>query len=134
MTAQLEAGSSRAVKIRMMVSADGIDGVGRGSFKLCAKPLRLKKSLYYIHLSKLPSTRGRSPAAFKICTRSFVVRRTIIEQLAQKLSGDINRRNRNGEKPLRGSAFASATGRIDQGISIEPPSGGSTNTIRRSVQ
>jgi hypothetical protein len=30
MAAQLEAGSSRAGEIRMMVSADGIDGVNKG--------------------------------------------------------------------------------------------------------
>jgi hypothetical protein len=48
MTAQLEAGSSRADKIRMMVSADGIDGVSKGYSSFVPSRI-IDKSLYIIY-------------------------------------------------------------------------------------
>jgi hypothetical protein len=48
MTAQLEAGSSRADKIRMMVSADGIDGVSKGYSSFVPSRI-IDKSLFIIY-------------------------------------------------------------------------------------
>jgi hypothetical protein len=47
MTAQLEAGSSRAIAIRMKLSADGIDGVGE-DYSIFVPSRRVAKSHYNI--------------------------------------------------------------------------------------
>src|ERR1700733_134323 len=63
---------------------DGIDGVGSKLFKLCAKPDQLENRLFYSCLCGRPRPTQPARPALKICTRTFVVRRTIIEHSAQK--------------------------------------------------
>jgi hypothetical protein len=57
---------------------DGIDGVGRSYSSLVPDPQRREKMLTYNALYERPRRFGSTPSALKICTRSIVVRRTII--------------------------------------------------------
>ncbi|MGC1662003.1 MAG: hypothetical protein WA773_01455, partial [Bradyrhizobium sp.] len=57
----------------------------RGYSSLVPDPLRCKKMLFYNHLYERLRHFGLTPPARKICTRSIVVRRTIIEHAAQKV-------------------------------------------------
>jgi hypothetical protein len=61
------------------LSADGIDGVGTSYSSFVPRPPQCEKHMFYNYLSKGLGWFGLAPPARKICTRSIVVRRTIIE-------------------------------------------------------